>query len=83
LSALLTFSLYPSALFDQTTKLILLTLLPAALIGTIPAEFIREFSWQSLLELLSGAVIFLFLSIFVFRKGLQRYESGSAIQVEV
>jgi len=83
LSAVLTFSLYPSALFDATTKFILLTLVPAALIGTIPAEFVRNFTWQSLIELLSGAVIFLALSIFIFRLGLQRYESGSAIQVEV
>ena len=83
LSALLTFSLYPSVLFDATTKFVLLTLVPAALIGTIPAEFVREFSWQSLIELVLGAFTFLILSTFVFRQGLRRYESGSAIQVEV
>jgi viologen exporter family transport system permease protein len=83
LSALLTFSLYPSALFDAATKFVLFTIIPAALIGTIPAEFVRNFSWQSLLELVSGALIFLLLSIFIFRVGLKRYESGSAIQVEV
>jgi viologen exporter family transport system permease protein len=83
LSALLTFSLYPSALFDATTKFILLTILPAALVGTVPTEFVREFSWQGLVGITSGAVIFLLLSIFIFRTGLRRYESGSAIQVEV
>jgi len=83
LSALLTFSLYPSAFFDATTKFILLTLLPAALIGTIPAEFVREFSWQSAIQMVSGSLIFLLLSIFIFRLGLKRYESGSAIQTEV
>jgi ABC-2 type transport system permease protein len=83
LSALLTFSLYPSAFFDATTKFILLTLLPAALIGTIPAEFVREFSWQNAIQMVSGSLIFLLLSIFIFRLGLKRYESGSAIQTEV
>ncbi len=83
LSAILTFSLYPSALFDATTKFILLTILPAALIGTIPTEFVRAFSWQSLLQMASGALAFLLLSIFIFKLGLKRYESGSAIQVEV
>lgn len=83
LSAILTFSLYPSALFDATTKFILLTILPAALIGTIPTEFVRAFSWQSLLQISSGALAFLLLSIFIFKLGLKRYESGSAIQVEV
>jgi ABC-2 type transport system permease protein len=83
LNALLTFSLYPSLLFDTTTKFVLLTLLPAALIGTVPTEFVREFSWQGLFELTAGAAAFLWISIHVFRLGLKRYESGSAIQVEV
>jgi ABC-2 type transport system permease protein len=83
LNALLTFSLYPSALFDAATKLVLLTLLPAALIGTIPTEFVRAFSWQNLLQLTAGASIFFALSMYIFRLGLKRYESGSAIQVEV
>ena len=83
LSAVLTFSLYPSALFDTTTKFILLTIIPAALIGTIPAEFVRSFTWLALVQLLAGALIFLFGAVSIFRLGLRRYESGSAIQVEV
>ena len=83
LSAVLTFSLYPSALFDTTTKFILLTIIPAALIGTVPAEFVRSFTWLALAQLLAGALIFLFGAVSIFRLGLRRYESGSAIQVEV
>ena len=83
LSAVLTFSLYPSVLFNTTTKFILLTIVPAAFVGTIPAEFVREFTWQSFLQLAAGAGIFLFLAVTIFRSGLSRYESGSAIQVEV
>jgi hypothetical protein len=51
--------------------------------GAVPAEFIRAFTWQTLAELLIGAIVFLCLAIAVFRLGLKRYESGSAIQVEV
>ena len=51
--------------------------------GAIPAEFIRAFTWQTLGELLLGAIGFLTLAIFTFRMGLRRYESGSAIQIEV
>jgi ABC-type uncharacterized transport system permease subunit len=51
--------------------------------GAVPAEFIRTFTWETLAELFLGAVIFLFIAIMVFRLGLRRYESGSAIQVEV
>jgi len=58
-------------------------LIPAAFMGAVPAEFVRAFTWQSLAQLLIGAVVFLFLAVTVFRLGLKRYESGSAIQVEV
>lgn len=83
LNALLTFGIYPITLFDNYAKLILFTIIPAALMGAVPAEFIRTFTWQSLAELLVGAMIFLLIAIGVFRLGLKRYESGSAIQVEV
>ena len=83
LNALLTFGIYPITLFDNYAKLILFTIIPAALMGAVPAEFIRAFTWQTLAQLLVGALVFLFVAIAVFRLGLKRYESGSAIQVEV
>lgn len=83
LNAMLTFGIYPTTLFDGYAKLILFTLIPAAFMGAVPAEFIRTFTWQSLAELSLGAVVFLILAVTIFRLGLKRYESGSAIQVEV
>lgn len=83
LNAMLTFGIYPITLFDNYAKLILFTLIPAALMGAVPAEFIRTFTWQTLAQLLVGAIVFLLVAIAVFRLGLRRYESGSAIQVEV
>jgi len=83
LNAMLTFGIYPITLFDSYAKLILFTIIPAALMGAIPAEFIRTFTWQTLGQLLFGAFAFLGLAILVFRLGLRRYESGSAIQIEI
>jgi ABC-2 type transport system permease protein len=83
LNAMITFGIYPITLFDNYAKLILFTIIPAALMGAIPAEFVRAFTWQTLAQLLLGAMIFLGLAVTVFRLGLKRYESGSAIQVEV
>ena len=68
---------------EVKTKLILFTIIPAALMGAIPAEFITKFTWQSLTGLLAGAAAFLFIAVTVFRLGLKRYESGSGIQIEV
>lgn len=82
-NAMITFGIYPTTLFDNYAKLILFTVIPAAFVGAVPAEFIRSFTWQTLAELLAGAFIFLTLAVTIFRLGLRRYESGSAIQVEV
>lgn len=82
-NAMVTFGIYPITLFDNYAKLILFTLIPAAFMGAVPAAFIHSFTWQTLAELLAGAIIFLFIAVTIFRLGLKRYESGSAIQVEV
>ena len=83
LNAMITFAIYPITLFDNAAKLVLFTLIPAALMGAVPAEFVRNFTWSTLAQVMIGAVIFLSLAVTVFRLGLRRYESGSGIQVEV
>lgn len=83
LNAMVTFSIYPLTLFEGSTRLILFTIIPAAFIGAVPAEFIRSFSWLTLGELVAAAVILLVLALALFHRGLRRYESGSAIQVQV
>lgn len=83
ISALLTFSSYPISLFDNTAKFLLFTLVPAALVGAVPAELVRSFSWERLLLLLGAAFGLLALALFAFSRGLRRYESGSAIQVQM
>ncbi len=82
-NAIVTFALYPLTLFDGTAKLILFTVIPAAFIGAVPAEFVRAFSLDRLILMVAGAIIMLSLAVFMFYRGLRRYESGSAIQVQV
>jgi ABC-2 type transport system permease protein len=82
INAIVTFSIYPTSLFDQTARFLLFTIVPAMLVGAVPAEFVRVFSWERLLLLGAAAAIFLGLAIFIFHRGLKRYESGSAIQIQ-
>ena len=83
LNAIVTFSLYPITLFDGTAKLLLFTIIPAAFVGALPAEFVRRFDLGQLIQISAGSAVFLFLAIWVFHRGLRRYESGSAIQVRM
>jgi ABC-2 type transport system permease protein len=82
MTAVITFSSYPTVLFDGPARFLLFTILPAGLVGAVPAGMVRSFSWLGLLELCAATMIFLFLAIFIFYRGLRRYESGSAIQTQ-
>ncbi len=73
----LTFSLYPRTLFEGALKLLLFTLIPAGFIGYLPVELLQEFRWTGLAATLGGAVLYVGLALFVFERGLRRYESGN------
>lgn len=83
MNAMVTFAIYPITLFDPGSRLILFTLVPAALMGAVPASFVHSFGWGTLGQLALGGAVFLTLSVLLFYTGLRRYESGSAFQVEV
>lgn len=82
-NAMITFGIYPINLFDGTGKFILFTIIPAAFVGAVPAEFVHKFSWNTLGLLFLGTTILAGLAIAVFYLGLRRYESGSAIQSKI
>jgi ABC-2 type transport system permease protein len=83
INAIVTFALYPITLFNNTAKLILFIVIPAAFMGAVPAGFVHSFSWSSLGLMALASSGFLALALFLFNLGLRRYESGSSIQVEV
>jgi ABC-2 type transport system permease protein len=83
INAMITFALYPITLFNQAAKVIMFLVVPAAFMGAVPAGFVRSFSWGTLGLMILAAAGFLTLAILIFHIGLRRYESGSAIQVEV
>lgn len=83
LNAVLTFSLYPISLFDGPAKFILFTILPAAFMGAVPAEFVRRFTLDNLVLMAVAALILFPLAVVTFYRGLRRYESGSGIQIQV
>ncbi|MFQ5418737.1 MAG: ABC transporter permease [Anaerolineae bacterium] len=81
--ALLTFTLYPNSLFSGLTRALLYTLLPAAFIGAVPVEIVRSRNGALALGLLGAVVMIWLVGTAVFYTGLRRYESGSAINVNV
>jgi ABC-2 type transport system permease protein len=82
-NAMLTFALYPNSLFSGASRVLLYTLLPAAFVGAVPVEIVKGQDGTLLLLLLGVAALIWLVAIGVFYFGLRRYESGSAINVNV
>lgn len=82
-NAILTFSLYPNGLFSGAARIMLYTVIPAAFVGAVPVDIIRFQDGRLLLLLLAATIIIWLIALFMFYYGLRRYESGSAINVNV
>jgi hypothetical protein len=79
----ITLALYPRDIFQGVVRFLMLTLLPAAFVGAIPLDIVRRLDWTALVGLVAFAVGITLLLRVVFYTGLRRYESGSAINVNV
>jgi len=82
-NAILTLALYPRDIFEGVVRFVMLTLIPAAFVGAIPLDAVRQMDWRALLGLIAFAVGITALMRLVFYAGLRRYESGSALNVNV
>ena len=82
-NAILTLALYPRDIFEGVVRFIMLTLIPAAFVGAIPLDAVRQMDWKALAGLMAFAIGMTLLMRLVFYAGLRRYESGSALNVNV
>lgn len=68
---------YPVNIYSGFLQVIMFTVFPVGIIGYLPVELLREFSWINVAILLCGSSLFVALAFFVFYLGLRRYESGN------
>ncbi len=80
---IITFALYPRDIFQGAVRFLMLTLLPAAFVGAIPLDIVRRMDWTALAGLVAFASGAALLMNIVFYTGLRRYESGSALNVNM
>lgn len=79
--ALITFSLYPGAMFQGWLRILLFTAIPAGFISHVPVELLRRFDPLLFIGLVAVAVVAAVLAIVVFQFGLRRYESGNLVSL--
>jgi ABC-2 type transport system permease protein len=76
---LISFSIYPEGIFNNSIKYILYIIIPVAFIVYIPAKVVNQFSVLRLMEVLAVAVIWIIIAYTMFYEGLKKYESGNLI----
>ena len=74
---IIAFGSYPESIFSPTVKVLLYTIIPAAFVSFLPVVVIRNANAADLKLLIGGSITILLLAIFVFYRGLIRYESGN------
>lgn len=80
---ILGFSLYPQSVFSGLLKIITFTILPAFFIYTLPVEIVQNLDWSLIPILLAFWAVSFILAIFIFKKGLKKYESGNLINLRI
>ena len=83
IDALFLFVGYPVNIYSGAVQFMMFTLIPAGVIGYLPVELLREFSWRYLCIFLGSVACFIYLACFVFYKGLKKYESGNQFNPQV
>ena len=78
---LVTFSIYPEPIFGGGVRVLLFTLMPAAFSGFLPSRLARQPTAANLASALAGASAIACVALFLFQRGLRRYESGNQMGV--
>ena len=81
-TAIVHFSTYPTRIFEGWTRTLLFTVLPAGFISEVPVELVRNFRPELLGQMILAVAVYLGIALFVFHRGLKRYESGNLILMQ-
>lgn len=73
---------FPQNVFSGFLKFLMITLIPAFFVGTVPLELIKEFKILIFVGLTLFAILQTIIALKIFNNGLKRYESGNLINIK-
>ncbi|AHF94578.1 hypothetical protein OPIT5_21275 [Opitutaceae bacterium TAV5] len=73
----LTPSLFVGGAFHGINRMIFTFIIPSLIVGTLPVEAVKHLDWSQMGLISIIALLFLALSIVLFHKGVQKYESSN------
>lgn len=82
-NTMITFTTYPIDIFNGVTRVLLFTILPAGFISMMPIAIFKTWDTSFVIVLLCVTLVVITLAIFIFYRGLKRYESGNMITLKM
>lgn len=79
-NAALTFALHPERLFGPATRALLYVIVPAGILGWLPADLVRSWTWREAGLLVAGTSGLVLAALLAWTSGLRRYEGGNLTQ---
>lgn len=76
-NALLTFTTYPTSIFRGFGKIVLFTVVPAGFISYLPIGLLRQADIPFISGAIAVTIVLCLGGIYLFYRGLRRYESGN------
>ncbi len=73
------FCIYPKGIYGGIVRALMYTLIPAAFMVHVPLELAQSFSWPLAAALAASVFVYGGFAVWLFYRGLLRYESGNAI----
>lgn len=71
--------LYPTGILTGGLRTVLLTVFPGLFIGAVPLNVLRGIGWEALLIGVAVAAAWLFISLKLFKRAVQKYESANLV----
>lgn len=80
---LICFNVYPVAIFNEKTKLLFSTVIPASFIVYIPFEVLKSFNSVNIFIVLLFTVLIVIFAFLIFHFGLKRYSSSNLMSARI
>ena len=77
------FSIYPQNIFGKAIKMIMFTVVPAGIAIYLPVVTIMSFNIKYLIAVVLFAIFICFVAVFIFNRGLKRYNSANLMSARV
>lgn len=72
--------LYPGAIFPNKLKIFFMTIIPTLLTSAIPIDIVKSNSFEILFLGIFISIFWIFVTYFIFKFAIKRYESGSFLR---